>query len=211
MPAPSRGETLDRVVAAVGNTAVTASDVEREYRLELFLEGKRPAGSDPDAATLNEVRERVIDRILLEQSVESNGISVAPDSQEVDQRLDEVRQKFPNRQAFEAGLQALGLGEGGLRQKLAEEEEILQFVDQRFRPLAAVDASEIEAYYRGTLLPELGRDGQAHPPPLADVQDRIREILLQRKIDGLLADWLKRLRASRDVRVYGSAEADGKP
>jgi len=61
------GQTVDRVVASVGNTAITSSDVENELRLELFLDGKLLADADPDMATLNQVRERLIDRVLLEE------------------------------------------------------------------------------------------------------------------------------------------------
>ena len=38
----SRAEVLDRVVASIGEVAITRSDVEREYRLERFLDGQWP-------------------------------------------------------------------------------------------------------------------------------------------------------------------------
>jgi peptidyl-prolyl cis-trans isomerase SurA len=206
--APGRGQTVDRVVASVGNTAITSSDVENEFRLELFLDGKPVADSDPDVATLNQVRDRLIDRVLLDEEAQASEIKVAPDDPAVDQRLDEVRKKFSNPAAYQNGLKALGMTEAGLRQDLAEQQTILQLIDRRLRPEAAVEPSEIEAYYRNTLVPELARQRQP-APPLAEGTDRIREILVQQKIGGLLEDWLKRLRAARDVRTYGSPEAEG--
>jgi peptidyl-prolyl cis-trans isomerase SurA len=209
-PVPARGQTLDRVVASVGNTAITSSDVENEYRLELFLDGKSVEGADPDVATLNQVRDRMIDRVLLREEAQASEIKVAADDKAADQRLDEVRKKFPNLTAYQDGLKALQMTEADLRQDLAEQEAILQLVDQRLRPEATVEPSEIEAYYRNTLAPELARQGQ-QPPPLTEVTDRIREILVQQKISGLLEDWLKRLRATREVKTYGSAEAEDIP
>jgi len=40
------------------------------------------------------------------------------------------------------------------------------------------------------------------------VQGQIQEILVQKKIDQLLADWLAALRPSRRVRFYGSVTSD---
>ena len=204
-------ETLDRVVASVGNTAITASDVEDEYRLELVLEGKDPSGPDPEAATLNGVRDRLIDRILLDEEVQAGQIKVSAHDQTVTDRLQAVRRKFPGEESFQGTLRALGLDEQELREKLAQEEATLRLIDQRLRPVATVEPAAIETYYRDTLLPELGRQGQKPPPALDEVRDRIREILVQQKINQLLAAWLQTLRARREVRLHGSAEAGSAP
>jgi peptidyl-prolyl cis-trans isomerase SurA len=205
-----RSQTLDRVVAAVGNTAITATDVESEYRLELFLDGKPVEALDPDVETLNLVRERMIDRVLLDEEARASDIKLAADDKAVDQRLDEIRQKFPSAARYRDELNALDITEANLRQDLADQEAILQLIDQRLRPEATVEPADIEGYYRNTLVPEVTKQGE-RPPPLAEVTDRIREILVQQKINGLLEDWLKRLRAARDVKTYGSAEAQDLP
>jgi hypothetical protein len=97
-----------------------------------------------------------------------------------------------------------------LKSVLAEEEAILRLIDQRLRPQATAEPAEIEAYYRDTLVPRLQKENQS-APPLPEVESRIREILVQQKIDNLLDEWLKRLRNRGDVRVFGSAEAGGNP
>ena len=38
-------ETVDQVVASIGNAAITQADVEAEYRFELILDGKTPAST----------------------------------------------------------------------------------------------------------------------------------------------------------------------
>jgi len=123
----------------------------------------------------------------------------------VDQRLEEVRKKFSSPAAYGAGLQALGLSEDGLRRILAAQEQILRLIDERWRPLATVEAAEVESYYRDTLVPDLARQGGQQAPPLAEVESRIREILVQKKIDALLDEWLKQARTERGARVFGSA------
>jgi peptidyl-prolyl cis-trans isomerase SurA len=202
---------VDRVVASVGNTAITASDVEGEYRLELVLEGRNPSGAEPDAATLNRVRDRLIDRILLDEEVQADQIEVSADDPGVTDRLQALRREFPGEESFQASLRALGLDEQELREKLAQQEAILRLIDQRLRPVATVEPAAIETYYRDTLLPELDRQGQKPPPALDQVEDRIREILVQQKINQLLGEWLQTLRTRHEVRLDGSAQAESAP
>jgi hypothetical protein len=205
-----QAETVDRVVASVGHQAVTASDVEKEYRLELFLEGNPPSDAEPGLGALDQVRGRVIDRVLLEDEVQANGIQIAVGDESVVQRLHALRDKFPAAQAYEEGLNAVGISEEDLRVHFAKQAEVLLLIDRRLRPEATVETPEIEAYYRNILIPDLARQGEKQPPALDDVEDRIREILVQKKINALLEAWLERLRAARDVKLYGSAEAENK-
>ena len=205
-----RAEIVDRVVASVGPTAITASDVQREYRLEAFLAGRDPSNLQSDPATLDEVRGRVVDRVLLEEEAQANGVQLPADDESVLQRLQEAREKLASPQAFADALRAAGISEVDLRVHFFKEQKVLRLIDRRLRPEASVEPAEIEDYYQGTLVPELARQGQQQPPALDEVQDRIREILVQRKINGLLDSWLERLRAARDVKLYGSAQAEDK-
>ena len=211
LPALAAAGTIDRVVAAVGNRAITASDVEREYRMELLLEGKDPAGGNPDPAMLDPVRDRLIDRMFLDEEAGADSVEVAPDDPAVDERIKALLRKFSNPSLLAADLKKLGLDEGALRRHLAEEERVLRVIDERLRPLAAVEPWEIETYYWQTFTPEVARQGEGSAPPLAEVESRIREILTQQKIDKLLAEWLKTLRATGDVHVYGKAAAEDNP
>ena len=45
------------------------------------------------------------------------------------------------------------------------------------------------------------------PPKLQAISDRIEEMLLQRQVSNLLADWLKSLRAQGTVRTIQPGEA----
>jgi peptidyl-prolyl cis-trans isomerase SurA len=211
MLAQGTGQTLDRVVASVGDTAITASDVEAEYRLELFLDGKAPEGPEPSDAVLDQVRQRMIDRILLEEEVHADGIRASPDDQAVQARFADLQRKFQGAEGFQRALKDVGMSESDLREALAEQEEILRLIDHRLRPEAIVEPAEIDSYYRNSLLPDLARQGNQQAPLLDQVEGRIREILVQQKIDGLLEDWLKRLRARSDVHVSGNASVNGTP
>ncbi len=198
-----RAQTLDRVVAAIGNAAITESDVEAEYRFESFVsEGTVPA-SAPDAAALAKVRDGTIDARLLTQEAAAEGIQPSDVQPAAQQALAEVRKKCGSEEAFQSSLRALGLTETQLLDHLAEHERMSRIIDLRLRPSVTVEPAEIEAYYHDTFTAEYSKHnpGQA-VPPLAQVQSQIREILVQKKVDQQLPAWLDELKATHHVRVF---------
>jgi peptidyl-prolyl cis-trans isomerase SurA len=75
----------------------------------------------------------------------------------------------------------------------------------RFRMGIRISDQEVKDYYTKILLPQYA-SRQATAPKLDSISDRIREILLQQQVSGLLDDWLKALRASGSVRMVTVSE-----
>jgi hypothetical protein len=75
----------------------------------------------------------------------------------------------------------------------------MRLVDARLRPTVQVDAKTIESYYNQQLLPQL-RESGAKAVPLAEVTPRIKELLMQQKMNQLLTAWLHDLRAGSQIR-----------
>lgn len=195
------GETLDRVVASIGNDAITASEVEEEYRFELFLEGNLPTAI-PDDATFTRVRDRLVSQKLLRQEAETES-SEQPDLiKQAAESLDEARRRYAREADFQAALQKLGMTEQQVLKRLEDQALTMWLIDQRLRPAAWVERSEIETYYAHTFVPEFSRRGSGPAPPLDEVESQIREILVQQKIDQLLAPWLEELKTGRRVRFH---------
>ncbi len=194
-------ETVDRVVASIGNIAITESEVEAEYRFELFLNGRAP-GPPPNAATLHQVRDRLIEQKLLAEEAATESTQVEDPPPHVPQSLNDIRQKFGTEEAFQTGLGALGKTEDQVRDRLANQEKVLLMIDQRFRASAWPEASEMETYYRETFVPEYSRLNKGPAPPLAEVESTIREILIERKIDRFLEAWLAEMKSIRRVKVH---------
>jgi len=197
----SHAEVLDRVVASIGNVAITQSDVEHEYRLERFLDGQWPPPPH-DSETLDRVRERVTyQKLLLEE--ETQDLSHAPALEKTAaEELDGVRKRFPSEQDFQSALHSLHMDEKQILTALIDQQRILRIIEERFRPAAAPATPEVESYYRDVFTPEYTRTHGPPAPPFKDVQGQIQEILVQKKIDELLATWLEELRPSRRVRFY---------
>lgn len=197
-PLAGRGSiVLDRVVASIGQVAITLSDVEQEYRLELFLDGKFPR--PPEKADLARARERLTYQALLALELENEPTDLGELQKAAARRLDEVRSSFGGRAKYALAWHALGMTESQVLEQLVLQERILRMIDQRFRPATSPTPEEVQAYYQSTFLPEYTKREGGTPPALAQVEDQIREILVQKKIDQLLQDWLEEQKLNRRV------------
>jgi hypothetical protein len=97
------------------------------------------------------------------------------------------------------------LSQSVVESHVAAELEQFQFIDIRFRPSIQVPAAEIEKYYQEEIVPKLA---SGDPLSLADATPKIREILVQGKINQLLNSWLETLRTQAHVRVMSANESD---
>jgi hypothetical protein len=185
-------------VASVNQDPVLASDVEEAARIEALMRGKPAA--EIGAADLNAAMDRLIDRTLIRQQMYS--LPAASD-QPPRNRIAEIRASLPRAASdasWKTALAVYGIDEQRLGKYLQDQQEIMRFVDARLRPTADVTYNEIQSYYNDKLLPALKQRGAA-AEPLRIVQDSIREILLQQKIDAQLSAWLASLREQGRIRM----------
>ncbi len=203
----SRPVVLDSVVAVVNNHAILSSDVDDEIQLSA-LQSNGAAGALTRAQALDEL----ISRVLIAQQMRREEIAAStPTQAEVDARLREIRAELPEcvrdncatRKGWEAFLAAHGLTDARVESYLRNRMEILGFIEQRFRQGIRVSPQQVEAYYRGTLLPQYAPG--ARVPGLESVAPRIEEILLQQQVNVLFDDWLKNLRQQGDIEVLDPA------
>ncbi len=200
-PQASQADVLDRVVATIGEIAITQSDVEQEYRFERFLDGQWPA-PPPDTAAIEQTRDRLTYQRLLEIEGETTRAAPADPDDSAAERLQELRARYGQRERFESALRDLGLTEKQLLDKLAEQEQVLRIIDQRLRPEASPTPAEIENYYRQVFLPGYAERSKDPAPPLAEVENQIREILVQKGINERLTKWLHSLETSHRVKFH---------
>jgi parvulin-like peptidyl-prolyl isomerase len=199
---------LDRVVAVVNNQAILASDLDDEIRLSVLDPGR----GGLDVLTRKAALDQLIARALIQQQIREEDVEAAdPTQAEVDARLAEIRNQLPaclrqncaSDAGWKAFLTARGLTPERVGSYLRYRVEILRFIEQRFRQGIRISPQEIEAYYRGTLVPQYAK-GEA-VPPLDKVSPRIQEILLQQQVNLLFDDWLTNLRKQGEVEVLDPA------
>ena len=206
-PVSGDGVLVDRVIAVVNGDLVLDSDVDEERRFQAF---------QPLRATADFSREKAIDRLIdrdliLQQSKLQPGDD--PTDAEVAVQLAALRKAIPLCKEYQcetdAGwtkyVQAQGFSVAQLTERWRQRMEILRFIELRFRMGIRVEPNEIKDYYEKTLLPDYAKQ-KAKVPPLADVSDRIQEILLQERVTSLLEDWLKSLKAQGSVRLVKPVE-----
>ena len=182
---------VDRIVATLGQRIITLSDVWEDYRIESLLE-QLPA--EPlDEEHIRKIAERLVDQALLEQEMETSRFPEVP-AAEVEQHMAEIRRGFVSNGTFQRALQEYELEEAQVRRRVALATRTLRFIDFRFRPGVQVDEAAIERYYRETLLPDLRARQVREPPSLAEVKQRIKQILVEQRINERYSGWIKDLR-----------------
>lgn len=194
----AQAQVIDRMVAVVNKHVILESELDQATRMELLLQGKpiaRLTYADRIA-----VLERLIDRSLLDQQI-VNSAMLEPSPEELKAKIEEIRQDIPGAssdQHWKDILAGYGLIQQDVEEQLTSQFRILRFIDLRFRGLVRVDKEAIAAYYQDRFLPEV-RKRNASEPKLAEVSDKIEQILAEQRIDELLNNWLKTLRAQAHI------------
>ena len=98
LPSGALPVIVDRIVATLGERIVTLSDVWEDYRIESLLE-QLPA--EPlDDAHIRIIAERLVDRALLEQEMQTSRFPEVP-AADVERRMAEIRRGFAGNGTFQ--------------------------------------------------------------------------------------------------------------
>lgn len=173
---------VDRLVAIVGEQALTRRDVE----------AARLLGSVPGSATPVDAVDRLVTRELMHLEVERLGVA-APIDAAVDERLERARQRAGGPAAFARALEALGFTEQRAREWVADDLRMDVYVDQRFTAPAQPTDAEVAQ--------DASRDGAREPS--ADQLREARRRLVQARRSALVADWLSSIRERTSVQIAG--------
>src|SRR5579872_2291537 len=201
-------ELLDRIAATVNSQVILQSDWDDEVRFETFMSGRKP--EDVTAEQRKAALDRLIDQSLLRQQMRTELKPAGADvvKKEIDDLKREQLREHPG-QSWETTLSRYQLTNKIVEDHVAAELEQFQMVDSRFRPSIQISTAEIERYYREQIVPNLpGSD----PLALNDAAPKIKEILIQEKINQLLNSWLETLRSQAQIQLpSGDHSSDLQP
>jgi hypothetical protein len=189
-------ETIDRIIATVNRTPVLLSEFEDSLRFEAFSQGRLPQRFTDDERKA--VLTRLVDRVLLLQQMQAD---YSPTPDEVTARVLDIRKQLGVENSDVVWRQLLmqyGIDERELVSGVESQMKIMRFVELRLRPTIRVDRPDIDQYYRDKLLPDLKKSG-LEPQPEEQLAPRIREILVQQRMDAVLEDWLTNLRSQSEI------------
>jgi hypothetical protein len=176
--------SVDGVAARIEDDVITESELQELAAFQQLVDGKAKSRSE-------------VIRMLADQWILSGEARTAqyqrPSPADVDRAYSLFGSQFKSPDEFRARCAAAGLSEPALRRLLAQQLYLAHFIDFRFRPAAQFRDQDVEAYYRTEFSPQLKSRGE-EVPPLSDVEDTVREVLIQRAITERATKWLDETR-----------------
>lgn len=149
LPAVSRAEIVDRVVAVVNNNVITLYDLNQQGA-ELFRRIRQEVPADQQAAALQRARQELlsalIDQQLIEQRAEKEGITVS--KKELRTALKRILTRAGlDRQQFLQELKANGTSEAAYRERLRTQILQSKLIGLEVRSRIVVTDKKIKEYY----------------------------------------------------------------
>ena len=185
-------EIIDRIAARIESDVILLSEVQALSRYQQLVDGK----SESDAQILD----RLIDQWIVRSEAETAQFP-RPSDQDVAHGVDSVEKSFAAPGEYEARKKQAGLNDTDVRNMVAAQLYLSNYLDSRFRPSAQIDPKDVEDFYQKAVIPRAQARGQA-PPSLDAARDYIREALVQRSINEQADRWLNESRARVKVNKF---------
>jgi len=195
-----RAEIIDRLMAVVNRQIITLGDIEQELRLqELDAVTQDVAGS---SAPRQKVTQEIILQRLIEQTLIREQIQQFPGLEIDDENVESQFRAIEKQAGDGTKLAEMKIDVQAVKDRVRWQLQVLKFIDYRFRQFVVVDSKEIEAYYQNEFLPELKKRSALPAPALADVEERIRKILTEQKLNVQVDEWLASVRKDATIEIF---------
>jgi hypothetical protein len=168
---------VDRIAVSVGDKIVTESEIDLRIRLSAFQNREKP---DFSLAARRRAAQELIDQRLVEREMDLGHYP----------RLDDTRRKALlddyQKTGNNADLAAYGLKPQDLAEDLGRQEDLLTFLNLRFRPAVQVTDQDVQKYFaenvpKGTL-----------NEVRAEIQQKLTDERADKELDLWLQDQRKR-------------------
>ena len=196
-----RAEVIDRLVAVVNRQIITLGDVEKEMKLQELdpLTGDLTGMS---SSQQQKVTQELLVQRLIEQSLIREQIQQFPGLEISDEQVESQVAAIEKKVGSAEKLAQMKVDIGAIRDRVRWQLQVMKFIDYRFRQFVVVDTKEIEAYYQSQFLPELKKRNVLPAPELAEVEERIRKIVTEEKLNTQVDEWLASLRRDATIEVF---------
>jgi len=164
-------ETVDRIVAVVGDRVITSTELDFQLQLYQVQTGSKIA-SEAEAHKLKEqiISQMINDRLILMKAQKDTTISVTDDevNEALDNRMAELKSRFATQDQFEQQVMSEGFTMRELKAKLRDEarEQILkQKLIGKLLGKVSVGKSEVEKFfetYKDSIPPHPAQAKLAH-------------------------------------------------
>jgi hypothetical protein len=190
-PAQSGVQVVDGVAARIEDDIITETEVRELGAFQQLVDGR----SKPRGELIRELADQWIARSEADAAQYPQ-----PSADDVEGAFAQLAGQFSSLEEFKKRRAAAGLSEAAVRRMLAQQLYLSRFLDYRFRPAAQVDQTQLQKYYDDEFAPQLKARGQA-VPALEEVEDTIREVLVQRQISERAQQWLDDTRSRLKIDI----------
>ena len=188
---PGVKRQIDGIAARIEGDIITDTEIRELAAFQQLVDGK--------SKTRDEIIRELADQWVVRQEAAATRYK-QPSEAEIDLAYKELLMGFRSAEEFQNRLAAVGLSEAAVHRLLGQQLYLSGFLDYRFRPAAEVSEKQIRTYYDNELVPQLRKRGEKIPP-LDEVDDKIREVLIQRAIDDHSAKWLEETRKRLKIEM----------
>lgn len=194
-PRPTTSEespaTIDGIAARIEGDVITDSEVRELAAFQELVDGR--------SKSRDELIQELADQWIVRQEAAAVTYS-QPSKEDVDNAYQQLVKQFPSVDEFKRRCETLALTEEAVRHMVEDQLYLSRYLDHRFRPAVQVTPEQIEAYYQQEFAPQLKVRGET-VPPLDDVEDTIREVLIQRGINESALKWLDDTRGRLKIDI----------
>lgn len=189
--------TIDGIAARIEDDIITESEVKELASFQEVVDGR--------SKSRGELIRELADQWIVRQEATAIGYA-EPAKEDVDRARQQLVKQFPSPEQFKRRCDALGLSEDAVRRILEQQLYLSRFIDHRFRAAAQVTDEQIQNYYQNEFVPQLKARNE-NVPPLDDVEDTIREVLIQREINERAEKWLDDTRDRLKIEILPQGAA----
>lgn len=190
-PSLSHAYVIDRIEASVGDEIITRSELDRAVNSEVKRRGLTVG--DAMGRLRAEALSALIDRkLILGDARRFNIVEVT--REEVDAAVESVKKGYASSDEFYSALAEDEMTLKELREELKDQILAVKYVDRRVRFFVRVTLDDIKTYYQENQDAFGGRG-------FADVYDEIHALLVEKKTDEKLDEYIEGLKARTQITV----------
>ncbi len=147
IPAVSRAEVIDRIVAIINDSVITLSELNAATALTL----EKVGGDKQDGKIIfemkNKILENLIEQKIVKQASDRAGIDIS--EREIDNAVDDIKKENNlSQEALMLSLAQSGLTNKQYREQLKEQIRQVKFINKEFRSKISIQSEDVEDYYR---------------------------------------------------------------
>jgi len=200
-----QAQIVDAIVVRIEDDIITLSELRELAAYQQLLDGRSQSNE--------EIRSELIEQWVVNNEAMTTGFPL-PAQAEVDRELSRVETSYSSPAVYQQRLEAVGLTAAAVRRIITRQIYLARYLDYKFRSSIQVDDAALADYYRDHLVPELQAKGQ-QAPPLTDVTEQIREVLIEQGVNERTSAWFDetkpRLKIELEPMDAYSVGAVGKP